>query len=1074
MRLTEESFLMKRFAIALLVVAATAAQPLAQSAGKRPLTVDDYTKWKSINDTAISSDGKWVTYVLRTTNVPDDKSDPILHVVNIETSTDVGVPNATGGVFSPDAQWLAYQVDPAPGRRGRGARANGPQSTEPSPEPSIPPGAPGPGQPPTPAVAPSTPAPAQPPATPPTAPAPTLPPATPQNPNSTNPNPQNPNPGTQNQKTENPVPPRRVELRNLATGRTESFQDIGSFIFSPDSTLIVMKRRPAEPAAGGGRGRGGSEGNTPGATGDDNQANAPEPSGRGTDVIVLDLRTGRHQLLGGVGDVTFTKKGDLLAYTVDLPIKDGDGIFVYDAKRGSSTPLDTEARVYTRPAWSDDGKALAVVAGNDVDHQRERDNVVLAWPDVRSAITGDEPAKPIALDRTKASNFPADWIISDRAPLTWSDDDKRVFFGAKTQVALPPAGERKSTDEKADVDVWNTNDDRIQSVQMIRADQDRNFTYREAFDTSAGKFVKLADETMKDLDVAEDGRWAVGRDARAYASDYKPAAADIYRVNTTTGERTLMLKAQLTNTSTGSHVFGISPDGKHYLYWKEGRFQDYDLDAGAAHALGAGGAPNFVDTDFDHPGPKPAFGVTGYTADGKDAIVEQKYDLWLLPLDGSAAKNMTNGTGTQREMRLRYIRTEAPDPVLSLSSSTGGGAGTPGAGFGGGRGAANREKPIDLSKPVLLSAYGEWTKKAGYYELAGGSLKELVYEDASFNTPEKAANADKYLFARQTFAEFPDLRIAGPTFADWKKITDANPQQKEFVWGHRILFDFKDHDGHRLQAIMAIPDDYKQGEKRPMLVNFYEKNSQNLHRYNAPSYLTGMGSSPMQAVSDGYITLIPDVYFHTGSSHSDMLEAVEAAVRKAIEMGYIDPKHIGINGHSYGGEGAAFIGTRSRLFAAVGMGAGVTDLYQDFNQNWGWAYQVTGGSGANGDDYYLYGQGRWGFSPWDKPETYMFESALTHVPEVTAPFLIMHGTSDPTVAFQNGLGFYNALRYNKKNAVLLAYIGEGHGLRGWANRKDLTVRYFQFFDHYLKGAPAPKWMTDGVPYLKKDAVGSER
>ena len=99
---------------------------------------------------------------------------------------------------------------------------------------------------------------------------------------------------------------------------------------------------------------------------------------------------------------------------------------------------------------------------------------------------------------------------------------------------------------------------------------------------------------------------------------------------------------------------------------------------------------------------------------------------------------------------------------------------------------------------------------------------------------------------------------------------------------------------------------------------------------------------------------------------------------------------------------------------------------------------------------------------------YMFESALTHVPEVTAPFLIMHGTADPTVAFTNGLAFYNALRYNGKSAVLLAYPGEGHGLRGMANRRDLTVRYFEFFDHYLKGAPAPKWLTEGVPFLKKD------
>ena len=216
-----------------------------------------------------------------------------------------------------------------------------------------------------------------------------------------------------------------------------------------------------------------------------------------------------------------------------------------------------------------------------------------------------------------------------------------------------------------------------------------------------------------------------------------------------------------------------------------------------------------------------------------------------------------------------------------------------------------------------------------------------------------------------------------------------------------------------------------------MIVNFYEDNSQNLNRYSAPSYLTGMGSSPIQALSEGYITMLPDIHYRTGASHSDMLECVEAATRKVIEMGYVDPKRIGINGHSYGGEGAAFIGTRSRLFAAVGVGAGVTDLYFDFNQNWGWSYQVSGGSGANGNDYYLYGQGREAVSPWDNPEMYNFESALTHVREVTAPILIMHGTADPTVAFQNGLAFYNALRYNGKNAILLAYRAKATACAAW-------------------------------------------
>jgi dienelactone hydrolase len=844
-------------------------------------------------------------------------------------------------------------------------------------------------------------------------------------------------------------------------------------VFSPSASYLVLKRRPAEGANAAGRGGAAAAAAGTGAGPNASGAPAPAPSGpRGTDVILVDLKTSRHQILGSVGDIVFTRKGDLLAYTVDGAVKDGNGVFVFDARSGRITPLDNDAKSYSRLSWNEAGTALAVLKGADVEKMRERDNVLMAFNDVPATVGRDDiEARPVTLDPKKTDAFPKGWVISDRAPLDWSDDNRRVFFGMKAQVPSPPA-ERKTTDQAADVDVWNTADERIQSVQMIRAEQDRSFTFREAFDVSAARFVKLADETMRDLDVAQHGRWAVGRDTRGYINDYKRPAADIYRVDTTTGERTLMLKNQMINTSTGNHTFGISVDGRHFLYWKDSRYQAYDLDAGTSRTLGGPAPINFIDAEFDHPGPKPAYGVAGYTADGKSVIVEQRYDLWELPLDGSAAKNLTNGAGTKNEVRFRYVRTEPGDPPTAPAGGAGpgGGPGGPGGpgGFGGGRGNAAREKPIDLSKPITLSAYGEWTKKAGFYELTNGQLTELVYEGAAFSNPVKAAQSEKYLFTRQTYADFPDLRVSGLTFKDAKKITDANPQQAEYLWGHRVLFDFKDRDGHRLQGMLSIPDDYKAGEKRPMLVNFYEKNSQNLHRYNAPSYLTGMGSSPMQAVSDGYITMVPDVYFHTGASHSDMLDAVEAATRKAIEMGYVDPRRIGINGHSYGGEGAAFIGTRSRLFAAVGMGAGVTDLYFDFNQNWGWSYQVTGGSGANGSDYYLYSQGREAVSPWDKPEMYMFESALTHVPEVTAPFLIMHGTADPTVAFTNGLAMYNALRYNNKKAVLLAYPGEGHGLRGMANRKDLTIRYFEFFDHYLKDKPAPKWLTEGVPFLTKE------
>jgi hypothetical protein len=470
-----------------------------------------------------------------------------------------------------------------------------------------------------------------------------------------------------------------MELRELASGRTQSWQRMQSGDFNTNATHLILRRRAT--TGGGGRGAGGPAPATPAPS-------APNAA-RGTDAVVHDLGSGRSLFLGSVGDISFNRQGDLLAYTVDAQVRDGNGLFLLDLRSGRTHVLDNDSLQYSRLSWSDDGNRLAVLKGRPVERMRERTNVLFALSNLRTLLD-DPELTPAILDPATATSFPKGFVVSERAPLTWSEDGRRVFLGIIPQTAAPDTARRRSTDSIADVDIWRTDDERIQSAQMIRAEADRNFTFRQAFDVTESRYVTLTDSSMRDIEISLDGHWAVGRDVRAYVSDYKRPAADFYRVNTATGERTLMMKGQL----TGQFALGISPDGKNYLYWKDNRFWRYDLDAATSRALG-NGTNGFINTEFDYPGPKPSYGVVGYTPDGRSAIVAQRYDLVLVPFDAtSPTRSLTAGAGARRELRFRPVRTESVDSAAPRRVRSG--------------------REFDVSKPVVLTAYGEYTKKAGF------------------------------------------------------------------------------------------------------------------------------------------------------------------------------------------------------------------------------------------------------------------------------------------------------------------------------------------------------------------------
>jgi len=213
-------------------------------------------------------------------------------------------------------------------------------------------------------------------------------------------------------------------------------------------------------------------------------------------------------------------------------------------------------------------------------------------------------------------------------------------------------------------------------------------------------------------------------------------------------------------------------------------------------------------------------------------------------------------------------------------------------------------------------------------------------------------------------------------------------------------------------------------------------------------------------VSQGYLIFIPDIPYKIGYPGESAVNAIVPGVTQLIDKGFVDKKRVGIIGHSWSGYQTAYIITRTNLFAAAEAGAPVSNMTSAYGG-------IRWGSGLSRMMQYEKSQSRIGGSLWEYPNRYIENSPLFWADKIQTPLLMMHNDNDGAVPWYQGIEMFVAMRRLGKPAWLINYNGEEHGLRKYQNRKDWAIRLQQFFDHYLKDAPAPVWMAEGVPAVQK-------
>lgn len=777
------------------------------------------------------------------------------------------------------------------------------------------------------------------------------------------------------------------------------------------------KEEPAAAPAGPGGGRRGPGGaRRGGPPADPAEAKRPE----GTDLVIRDLASGKERTIADVVAYGLSRNSKQLWYhtSAKKPAKDAKyGLFVMPLAGGEATCL-LEGIAHVGSVTFDRGEQCVSFTSDKESFTDDKpQNDLYLWEG------GNNLAKRIAW--AGGPGMPAGKRVAGGASFT--RDGWLLTF----DVVDPPAADPLPIlpEDKVTLDIWNWRDGDLQTVQQKRGNADRSPRWTAVYQRTANKVAVLGDDTLRSLrPIGPEGKVLLGSDGRAYDKEvtWDGRYNDVWLVDSATGQRTKLLEKFRGNVSN-------SPAGK-YLVWfdKNYHWQSYEVATGKTRDLTGGLGLPFHNYEDDHPEPDNAYGLAGWTDNDNEVLIYDEFDVWKIsPATGNAVC-VTDGFGRQNHIRLRLQQLSRDDDRMWVEDE------------------------------LMLSATNTDTMAEGFFadSLTRQQRPQRLYlVDKNLGELTRPKKSSRLFFTQGTFAEFPDLWTAASDFSDQRRLSDANPQQKNFRWGKAELVHWVDGDGGQRKGILIKPDDFDPTKKYPMMVYFYERMTQGLHNYTAPA----AGTSPNAAyyVSNGYLWFMPDVVYEIGYPGASCVKCVVSGVQHLIQQGFVDEKGIGATGHSWGGYQTAFLVTRTNIFAAVESGAPVSNMLSAYG---GIRYST----GMSRQFQYEQTQSRIGGTPWEYPLRYQENSPIYFADKVKTPVLILHNDQDGAVPWTQGIEYFTALRRLGKEAYLFNYNGEDHGLRNKANMRDWTRRMAEYFAHHLKKEPAPKWMTEGVPFFERE------
>lgn len=841
------------------------------------------------------------------------------------------------------------------------------------------------------------------------------------------------------------LPQNQMVIMSLSDGSTTIIERVRNFRQPAEASGWLAYLKPEPPAeeepeegteeteerpAGGRTGGGGR----PGQAGRSGRGGGDDEKDFGTELVLRSLEDGTETTHESVLSYQFTENGEWLLYIVSSEDSSGtDGVYGHRIGETESSPVLSGEGNYKRWVLNDEETHLAFLTDRDEYESNPRTFNLYGW-------SIGEPEAQLWVSHSSTSGFPAGMSVSDLSGLSFTDDGSMILLGIKdfpepreeeSEEGDEEAAEAEEEEEEetATFELWHWNDPYPYPYQKLQADRIRNETYESVYHVGSGRFVQLADEELTNVSLSDDGSIAFGQTNQPYVKQisYDSSYYDVYVLDPETGTRTLVVKENYFRAS-------LSPNAK-YVYWfgTDRHWHVYDIAAKTTANITYDVPVDFWQRNADRPQPPGGYRGMWWTDGDATVLVRDEFDIWEIQPDGSGARNITEGFGRANNLAFSYYTFDRDVETIN---------------------------PRDW---MLLRTTNTETMASGFYRdrvRGNREPQQLHMADYSYGISGKADDANAVLMTRQTFFEFPDLWLTSTSFKDFQKLTDVGAQRDEFIWGNSELVNYYNADGVELKGILTKPENFDPGKKYPMLVYIYEKLTNGLHRFTNPS--SGSSINASYYVSNGYIIWEPDINYGTGHPGPDALNCVVPSVETIIDMGFVDPERVGLQGHSWGGYQGAYMITQTDIFAAIESGAPVSNMTSAYGG-------IRWASGVVRQMQYERTQSRLGRTLWNGGMMrYIENSPIFFADNINTPVLILHNDEDGAVPWYQGIELIMALRRLGKVAFMFNYNGEAHGLRRRPNMKDYTIRMQEFFDHYLKGKPAPDWMINGIQAWEKE------